>query len=113
MPDMAYEVRLENAAQDDFAALDKSLQKQARKMLGKLREKPELGSLLGHRLGLNLTGWRSMHFATPIAFAIGYLKMNGKSKSGPSASAKVSRSTRCLPRAFSLGEVEEAERANA
>jgi mRNA interferase RelE/StbE len=60
---MAYEVKLLPGAQEDFEGLDGSVQKQALKQLGKLKEKPEVGKELGERAGMDLTGYHSIRFA--------------------------------------------------
>jgi len=57
---MAYEVSLKPGAVEDFEELDRSAQKEIRKQLEKLKEKPQLGKELGVRAGLNLTGFRAL-----------------------------------------------------
>jgi mRNA interferase RelE/StbE len=57
---MAYEVSLKPGAAKDFARLDKSVQRQLRKQLEKLKEKPELGKELGVIADIDLTGFLSI-----------------------------------------------------
>lgn len=59
---MGYEVSLREAAVEDFDALDADVQRQALKQLNKLKESPELGPDLGHRMGVDLRGYRALHF---------------------------------------------------
>lgn len=59
---MYYEVLLIKAAQQDYDGLDGAIKKQAKIQLQKLRISPERGQALGKKLGLNLTGYRSLHF---------------------------------------------------
>lgn len=56
-------VALRDVAAEDFRALTKETQRQARRQLEKLARHPELGDELGHRMGINLTGYRALHFA--------------------------------------------------
>jgi len=56
-------VTLRDVAVRDFRALTEETQRQARRQLEKLARHPELGDQLGHRMGLNLTGYRALHFA--------------------------------------------------
>jgi mRNA interferase RelE/StbE len=55
-----YEVRLERAAADGFGELDGGCRKQVRKRLDRLQTSPELGTPLGNRAGINLTGCRKI-----------------------------------------------------
>jgi mRNA interferase RelE/StbE len=57
-----YKVTLRDVAVEDFEALDPSIQKQAMKQFEKLKRSPELGEELGHKMGVNLTGYRALHF---------------------------------------------------
>jgi mRNA-degrading endonuclease RelE of RelBE toxin-antitoxin system len=57
-----YQVKLHPDARSDLAALDKSLQRQAAKQLRKLRSHPFAGKPLGHKFGIDLTGYRSLYF---------------------------------------------------
>lgn len=57
-----YRVELIRAAEDDFAALDRSLQILALRQLRKLENHPQAGKPLGKRLGFDLSGYRSLHF---------------------------------------------------
>jgi len=59
---MGYEVLLIKAAQQDYDDLDGAIKKQAKIQLRKLRVSPELGQLLGKKMGLDLTGYRCLHF---------------------------------------------------
>lgn len=59
---MAYRVTLRDLAVEDFAALDKDGQRQALKQFEKLQRSPELGKELGHKMGVDLTGYRALHF---------------------------------------------------
>lgn len=46
----------------DFEALDGSIQRQAMKQFEKLQRSPKLGKELGHKMGVDLTGYRALHF---------------------------------------------------
>ena len=59
---MRYRVALRDVAVEDFAALDADIQRQALRQLNKLKESPELGPDLGHRMGVDLKGYRALHF---------------------------------------------------
>ena len=56
-------VTLRDVAIRDLCSLAEETQRQARRQLEKLAMHPELGDELGHRMGLNLTGYRALHFA--------------------------------------------------
>lgn len=56
-------VTIRDVAAEDFRALTEETQRQARRQLEKLAHHPELGDELGHRMGINLTGYRALHFA--------------------------------------------------
>jgi mRNA-degrading endonuclease RelE of RelBE toxin-antitoxin system len=56
-------VTLRDVAAEDFRGLTEETQRQARRQLEKLGHHPELGDELGHRMGINLTGYRALHFA--------------------------------------------------
>jgi len=56
-------VTLRDVAAEDFRVLTEETQRQARRQLEKLAHHPELGDELGHRMGINLTGYRALHFA--------------------------------------------------
>lgn len=58
----AYEVTLRDFAVEDFEALDGDVQRQANKQFEKLKRSPELGEDLGHKMGVDLTGYRVLHF---------------------------------------------------
>ncbi len=62
MSDGQYKVTLRDVAVEDFEALDGSIQKQALKQFEKLKRSPELGEELGHKMGVDLTGYRVLHF---------------------------------------------------
>ena len=57
-----YRVTLRDFAVEDFAALDGDVQRQANKQFEKLKRNPELGKDLGHKMGIDLTGYRALHF---------------------------------------------------
>ncbi len=59
---MAYEVEFLPAAAREFDALDGSLRKLAARQIEKLARNPELGTPLGKRLGIDLTGYRKIYF---------------------------------------------------
>jgi mRNA interferase RelE/StbE len=59
---MAYRVEFLPEAAREFDALDGSLKAMAAKQIDKLAERPEIGEPLGHRLGLDLTGYRKLYF---------------------------------------------------
>lgn len=46
----------------DYEALDSSIQRRVKVQFRKLQEKPELGVPCGHKMGYDLTGYRSLHF---------------------------------------------------
>jgi mRNA-degrading endonuclease RelE of RelBE toxin-antitoxin system len=56
-------VTLRDIAVRDFRSLAEETQRQARRQLDKLARHPECGDELGHRMGVNLTGYRAVHFA--------------------------------------------------
>jgi mRNA-degrading endonuclease RelE of RelBE toxin-antitoxin system len=57
-----YQVKLHPDARSDLAALDKALQRRAAKQLHKLKSHPLAGKPLGHKYGIDLTGYRSLYF---------------------------------------------------
>ena len=57
-----YQVKLHPDARSDLAALDKALQRRAAKQLRKLKSHPLAGKPLGHKYGIDLTGYRSLYF---------------------------------------------------
>jgi len=57
-----YAVTLRDVAVEDFDKLDGGVRKQALKQFEKLAHSPELGDELGHRMGVDLTGYRALHF---------------------------------------------------
>lgn len=59
---MGYEVLPIKAAQGDYDSLDGAIKKQAKPQLRKLKVSPELGQRLGKKMGLDLTGYRCLHF---------------------------------------------------
>lgn len=59
---MRYKVTLRDVAAEDFGVLDGDVQRQAIKQLNKLKQSPELGSDLGHKMGVDLSGYRALHF---------------------------------------------------
>lgn len=59
---MAYRVTLRDLAVEDFEALDRDVQRQALKQFEKLKRSPELGEDLGYKMGVDLTGYRALHF---------------------------------------------------
>jgi len=59
---MDYKVTLHDVAVKDFALLDGDVQRQAIKQLNKLKQNPELGVDLGHKMGVDLSGYRALHF---------------------------------------------------
>ncbi len=59
---MAYKVEFLPEAAKEFAALDGSLKRLAAKQLDKLAENPDCGASLGHRMGIDLTGYRTLYF---------------------------------------------------
>jgi len=60
---MVYRVEFLPEAAREFEALDGSLKKIAAKQIDKLTERPELGKPLGKRMGIDLTGYRTIYFA--------------------------------------------------
>ena len=47
---------------DDYEKLDPSIQRLVKGQFRKLKEKPELAQSCGHKMGYDLTGYRSLHF---------------------------------------------------
>ena len=58
-----YKVTLRDVAVQDFEALDPSVRKQALKQFEKLKRSPQLGKELGHKMGVDLTGYRALRFS--------------------------------------------------
>ncbi len=56
-----YQVKLHPDVRSDLASLDKSLQRQAAKQFRKLQHHPLAGKPLGHKYGIDLTGYRSLY----------------------------------------------------
>lgn len=46
----------------DYEDLDPSIQQRVKVQFRKLQERPELGQSCGHKMGYDLTGYRSLHF---------------------------------------------------
>lgn len=59
---MTWRVELTEEAEQDFAGLDGSLRKLARKKLEKLRENPYLGEELQNKDGHDLRGYYKLYF---------------------------------------------------
>ena len=59
---MHYKITLRDVAAEDFGVLDGAVQRQAIGQLNKLKQSPELGSDLGHKTGVDLRGYRALHF---------------------------------------------------
>ena len=59
---MKHRVTLRDVAVKDFRVLDGETQRQARRQFEKLGRNPELGANLGNKLGIDLTGYRALHF---------------------------------------------------
>lgn len=47
---------------EEYEKLDTSIQQRVKTQLRKLRKKPKLGLPCGHKMGYDLTGYRSIHF---------------------------------------------------
>lgn len=60
---MAYKVELHPEAEEDLAALDKSIRKQAAKKIDSLAENPLSGKRLGNNPGVDLTGFYKLYVA--------------------------------------------------
>lgn len=58
----AYRVTLRDFAVEDFEVLDGDVQRQAIKQFEKLKRSPQLGKDLGHKMGVDLTGYRALYF---------------------------------------------------
>ncbi len=58
-----YTVQLTRFAEEDFAALDRSLRILALKQLRKLEAHPLAGKPLGRKFGIDLSGYRALYFA--------------------------------------------------
>lgn len=59
---MAWKIDFTEFAENDFSQLDGSFQKLVDKQLDKLEQNPEAGKTLGNKMGLDLTGYRSLYF---------------------------------------------------
>ena len=59
---MACKVEFLPDAAREFETLDGSLKKAAAKQIEKITQRPELGEPLGHRMGIDLTGYRKIYF---------------------------------------------------
>lgn len=59
---MLYSLKWKDEAEQDFASLDKAIQKQAFIQFKKLINSPESGKPLGKKAGLDLTGYRKLYF---------------------------------------------------
>lgn len=59
---MVYRATLRDVAVKDFDFLDGDVQRQAIKQLNKLTQSPELGIDLSHKMGVDLRGYRALHF---------------------------------------------------
>ena len=59
---MPWKVELTEAAEEDFARLDGSLRKLARKKLAKLEENPYIGDELRNRSDCDLRGYYKLYF---------------------------------------------------
>lgn len=59
---MAYRVEFLPEAAREFEALDGSLKRIAAKQIDKLAVHPELGEVLGNRMGIDLSGCRKLYF---------------------------------------------------
>lgn len=59
---MTYRVTLRDVAVKDFRSLDGETQRQAQRQLEKLKKSPKLGADLGSKMGVDLTGYRALHF---------------------------------------------------
>lgn len=59
---MAWTTEFTEFAERDFSKLDGSLRHLADKQLDKLEQNPEAGKALGNKMGLDLTGYRSIYF---------------------------------------------------
>ena len=59
---MGYRVEFVPEAAREFEDLDGSVRRLAARQIDKIAENPELGALLGNRLGIDLTGYRKVYF---------------------------------------------------
>ena len=59
---MGYKATLRDVAVEDFDVLDGNVQRQAVKQLNKLKQSPGLGIALGHKMGVDLSGYLALHF---------------------------------------------------
>ena len=59
---MGYRLKWKPEAEEEFDRLDTGVRKQAFAQLKKLAASPELGPPLGHKAGLDLTGYRKLYF---------------------------------------------------
>jgi len=58
----AYRITFLDLTVEDFEALDGDVQRQANKQFEKLKRSPRLGEDLGHKMGVDLAGYRALHF---------------------------------------------------
>lgn len=59
---MGYKLKWKREAEVEFDHLDTGLRKQAFTQFKKLAASPELGLPLGHKAGMDLTGYRKLYF---------------------------------------------------
>ena len=59
---MAYKLKWKAEVKDEFAGLDHSIQKLAFAQFAKLSKSPQLGTPLGNKAGLDLTGFTKIYF---------------------------------------------------
>lgn len=59
---MGYKLKWKREAEVEFDRLDTGLRKQAFTQLKKLAASPDLGLPLGHKAGLDLTGYNKLYF---------------------------------------------------
>lgn len=57
-----YRITLRDFAVEDFEVLDGDVQRRTNNQFEKLKRSPELGEDLGHKMGVDLTGYRALHF---------------------------------------------------
>jgi len=58
---VGYRIELHPGAVDDFDSLDGSVQKEVAKKIDALSKNPFLGKPLGHRIGIDLTGFYKLY----------------------------------------------------
>ena len=74
-----YKVTLLDFAAEDFDKLDGEVQQQANRQFERLKTAPQLGKDLGNKYGIDLTGYKALHFRKN-QYRIVYVDACGKTR---------------------------------